>query len=629
MAPLLTRSGRSAPVWPALLATVLLLILLLGGYAVMESRRLQQSLGREIQERALALIGVLEASSRNAIATQAILEEAVARRLLDNARFVDFLVGRSPQAESLIARLTSENKLARVELLDSRGQPMPLPLPAASLRGRGGHGPGLGPRGMGGPPSDTADATSAGAIPPMMHDAMRPLAGVAGSVPRDPGRQTAPFMWGRRWGGLRGDPAQLFPSLPRNATVRRFWEGSGFGVAVPAQSFPGVIAVHADAEYLLNFRREIGLQRLIEDLARQSGVTEVTLLDRDLTVIASSDPASLGRTESDPLLRAAMTAKRTEGRRAVRAGGRDVYEVVKPFVLEAKQVGLIRLALGTESLTEAAHQAEQGILWYSLALLLVGCFGAAAIFWVQARALGERRALEEALVRQQRLSAMGNLAAGVAHEVRNPLNAISVGLQRLRLEFPPPDPAAREEHTRMARVIEAEVSRLNTILERFLTLARPLKLSLAVEPLAPALAEVLGLLAPQAEKQGVRIVQDIRLDGVRVALDRTQFTHAVMNVLLNAIQAMPGGGTLSVTAERRPAGASATACIAVADTGPGIPAEQLDRIFEPYFTTKPDGTGLGLALVHKIVEEHGGSVQASNRGQGGALFEITLPVAGA
>ena len=77
-----------------------------------------------------------------------------------------------------------------------------------------------------------------------------------------------PFTWGHRWGGVRGDPARLFPSLPRDAKIRRFWEGSAFGVAVPAQSFPGVIVVHADAEYLLNFRKEIGLQSLIQDLVK-------------------------------------------------------------------------------------------------------------------------------------------------------------------------------------------------------------------------------------------------------------------------------------------------------------------------------------------------------------------------
>src|SRR5512142_1702311 len=107
--------------WPALLAPVALLILLLGGYAVMESRRLQRDLSRELEDRGAALIAMVEAGSTNAIAGQALLEEVVAQRLLDNARFVDSFVTRSPHAQELIARVVRENKLARVEILDPAG----------------------------------------------------------------------------------------------------------------------------------------------------------------------------------------------------------------------------------------------------------------------------------------------------------------------------------------------------------------------------------------------------------------------------------------------------------------------------------------------------------------------------
>jgi signal transduction histidine kinase len=450
---------------------------------------------------------------------------------------------------------------------------------------------------------------------------------------RDPGREGEarpgmPFMWGQRWGGLRGDPAQLFPSLPKQAKIRRFWEGSAFGVAVPAQSFAGVIAIHADAEYLVNFRREIGLQRLIEDLGRQAGVAGVTLLDRELTVLASSDGAAVGRQEADPFLREAARTGTTQGRRQMSGTGREIYEMVKPFTLEGQRVGLIRLALSNEGLSNVTRQAQQSIFWYSLGLVIVGILGSIGIFWIQARHLRERRALEGAIVHEQRLSAMGNLAAGVAHEVRNPLNAISIGLQRLRREFPPVAPVPCEEYGHLTRIIEAEVTRLNTILERFLTLARPLKLSLTVEPLEPVLAEVLSLLGPQAEAQRVRIDQEVRLAGSRIAMDRSQLLHAFLNVVLNAIQAMPRGGTIHVRATTADGDAPGPgARIVIADTGPGIPADHLDRIFEPYFTTKDGGTGLGLALAHKIVQEHGGTIRAWNQPEGGASFEILLPLA--
>jgi signal transduction histidine kinase len=467
----------------------------------------------------------------------------------------------------------------------------------------------------------------------MMHGMMPPPEG--SGPPTAGGDRPAgmPFMWGQRWGGPRGDPTRLFPALPKNAKIRRFWEGSAFGVAVPAQSFPGVIVVHADGEYLLNFRKQIGLQPLIQDLGKQPGIVEVSLLDRDFTVVASSDASTVGRQEQNAYLREALTSGTMRSRRQSCGADCEVVEVVKPFTLEQKHVGLIRLGLSTAGLADVTRQAQRSILRYSLALLAVGVVGAVAIFWIQARHLAERRRLEAAVAHEQRLSAMGNLAAGVAHEIKNPLNAISMGLQRLRMEFVPAAPEARQEYTRFTRIIEAEVSRLDTIVKQFLTLARPLRLSVAEEPLAPVLKELLTLLAPQASAQGVSITEDVRLGNARVALDRQQITQAVMNVLLNAIQAMPKGGMLTVRAgvvapsAGNLGGIRTVARIVVTDTGPGISAENMDRVFEPYFTTKAGGTGLGLALTHRIVAEHRGTIRAENEPGGGARFVIELPLA--
>jgi signal transduction histidine kinase len=626
------RRIRSPLVWP-LLATVVLLILLLGGYAFTESRRLQRNLVRELEERAVALIGILEASSRNAIATQTMLEEVVAQRLLDNARFVDFIVGRTPFAQELIQRVVAEHRLAKVELLDLQGQPVALP--QVETRGpgpwpeRGFVGPGRRGSGASEDEGRSDDAAHGRAHGPMMRGMMRRPAAEGPKAPDNQRRPGMPFMWGQRWGGLRGDPTQLFPSLPRDAAIRRFWEGSAFGVAVPAQSFPGAIVVHADAEYLLNFRNQIGLQPLVRDLGTQPGVVAVSLLDRNLTVVASGDSATLDRKEDDAFLREVLKAGTAQSRRVDCGPECDTLEVVKPFALEQKQVGLIRLGLSTAGLVDVTRQAQRGILWYSLGLLAVGVAGAVAIFWIQARNLAERQRLEAAVAHEQRLAAMGNLAAGVAHEIKNPLNAISMGVQRLRMEFAPAETDARQEYTRFTRVIEGQVSRLNAIVNQFLTLARPLRLALADEPLAPVLKEVLTLLSAQAAAQGVTIVEDVRLGDARASLDRRQLIQAAMNVLLNAIQAMPAGGTLTVRADvvADSAATEGTARIAIADTGPGIPPENLDRIFEPYFTTKEGGTGLGLTLTRRIVQEHRGTIQAANNPEGGARFTIHLPLA--
>jgi two-component system sensor histidine kinase HydH len=189
--------------------------------------------------------------------------------------------------------------------------------------------------------------------------------------------------------------------------------------------------------------------------------------------------------------------------------------------------------------------------------------------------------------------------------------------------------------------MQAEVGRLNAIVDRFLSLARPSRLTLAEEPLAPVLEKLSTLLSTQASAQKIQVVTDLTLEGARVRMDRQQLTTAFMNLLLNAIQAMPDGGTLTVRGKVisdfgsrisdsaiRPASAGQSAIvIEVKDTGSGIAPEHLDRIFEPYFTTKEGGTGLGLALAHKIIQEHGGRLDVESRVGPGAVFAVTLPVA--
>ena len=174
---------------------------------------------------------------------------------------------------------------------------------------------------------------------------------------------------------------------------------------------------------------------------------------------------------------------------------------------------------------------------------------------------------------------------------------------------------------------------MDAIVNQFLTLARPMRLTLADQPLAPVLKELLTLLSPQAAAQGVILAEDLRLGDARAPFDRQRLTQAIMNVLLNAIQAMPKGGTLALRADvvAPPAGSATVggtlASIVITDTGPGIPPENLERIFEPYFTTKEGGTGLGLALTHRIILEHRGSIRAENVPGGGARFVIELPIA--
>jgi two-component system sensor histidine kinase HydH len=425
-------------------------------------------------------------------------------------------------------------------------------------------------------------------------------------------------MWGRRWarppdqeaGGGQG-PAVIHE--------RKFWEGSLFGVALGASSFPGIIAVHADADYVLNFRKEIGVEAQVEELGRQSGVAEVALLSPDLTILAHSDPRRIGQHQEDAELRRVLGDRKSLSRFVPR-DGRDVFEILRPVVLNASGLGLLRISLSTDTMTEAWRQDLRGATLLGVTILLVGALGLGFIFYIQERHLREVRRLEAEVERRERLSVLGNLAAIVGHEVRNPLNAISMGLQRLRREFRPQ--GEPDEYARMMELMQGEVKRLNAIVEEFLSLARPVPLKLESVRVEELLREVTTLVGADAEGRGVHLSLHVPPDLLAVRLDPNHMKQVFLNLVMNAFDAMPHGGELTL-------GASASrdsATVTVEDTGRGIAPDLLPTIFEPYVTTKVKGMGLGLAIARKIVEAHGGRIDVASRPGQGTRFAVVLPL---
>jgi two-component system sensor histidine kinase HydH len=588
-----------------LVATVLLLCILVGVYTLVTARWHRGEMERELGQQGRALLDAVGASVSHAAASSALIEDLIGQRLLDNARLIDRLIASEGHDPARIQQIVAQNRLRKVEILDRDGKPLSLRTAGAGAA-----------RGFGPPPGHRA----------MMERMMRRMA-------PGPGRPRAggawmPFMWGHRW-HVPQDPSGTPPQAPSTIRERRFWEGSDYGVALPATSFPGIIAVHADARFLTQFREEVGLQPLLEDLGRQPGVAYVALLSGAGEVLAHSARGEVGQAESDPALAGLLRDRRVLERRLERSGHGEIYEVSGAIPLGGSRLGVLRVGLSVEPLGRFWRQEQRTVLVATGAILLAGVVGVLAIFLNQRRYMRTVRSLDEARARDQRLAAVGHLAAGVAHEVRNPLNTISMGLQRLRAEFSPPE-AHREEYARFTEVMLDEVRRLNETVERFLELARPAPVAFGVCPLGEHVADLATLVRPEAESRRVTLEADLPTDGVAARADCGRLHRALLNLFLNGVQAMPDGGRLRITVRpirgEGPASPGGWVEIAVSDTGVGIPREDLDRVFEPYFTTKPGGTGLGLALAHRIVEEHGGRLTAESPGPGrGATFRVRLP----
>ncbi len=220
----------------------------------------------------------------------------------------------------------------------------------------------------------------------------------------------------------------------------------------------------------------------------------------------------------------------------------------------------------------------------------------------------------------ERLAALGRVTAGVAHEVKNPLNSMRLWLENLKESLP----RDQELPLQAVQVLDSEIDRLDHVVKRFLDFTRPVELHLEETDLAELLGEVVATAQPQLERARVEVVTEFSPGIPRVHLDKQLFQQAVLNLVLNAIEAMPNGGRLSLALERR----SEMAEIRVADTGSGIAPEHRGRIFQLLFTTHPGGSGIGLASTFRIVQIHNGSIDFDTEIGRGTTFRIELPLAG-
>src|SRR6266403_3319553 len=237
------------------------------------------------------------------------------------------------------------------------------------------------------------------------------------------------------------------------------------------------------------------------------------------------------------------------------------------------------------------------------------------------RDITESRRSAQETIESERLNALTLLAAGVAHEIGNPLNSLHIHLQLMERQAHKLDGAGREEFHESIDIARSEVNRLDSIVTQFLRAIRPSKPQLQPENVNMIVEEAVRFFAPEIQDRDIVVEQELRSDLPLLRLDRDQMKQAFYNVIKNSLEAMKRGGILRIRTDRD----DTHVLVSFVDTGSGMSAGNLSRVFEPYFTTKPSGTGLGLLIVRRIVREHGGELSIeSNEGEGLTLT-IRLP----
>jgi signal transduction histidine kinase len=395
-----------------------------------------------------------------------------------------------------------------------------------------------------------------------------------------------------------------------------------FSIAIRREGSPGIIALHLNGEQMKQLLRQFAIQRVISDIDLGGGILYISVQDISLNILAHTDPTFIGRKEEDPFLRNSFLTSQVLSRKRQSNNGEEIFEVVKSFSLRDKPMGLIRIGYSAKEIYPVLSQIKKNVALSIFFFLILGVSAITLIGVNQNRHLRKMKEMEDRIQLAERLSSLGHLAAGVAHEIRNPLNAMGMGLQRLKREFLPQDESKREEYISFMELILKEIRRVDEIIEQFLTLSRPFQFNLRESSLQDLLKKLMTLFREEATSLGITLHTDIASDLPLIKMDPERLTQALINIMKNGMQAIGHGGILSVKTHSFKDRVE----VIVSDSGPGIPPEQMEKIFNYYYTTKEKGVGLGLPIAHRIIEAHGGQLGVESQLGLGTKVTVTLPI---
>ncbi len=569
----MTSRRRSIMLTVAALAVALALV----GLVWFDDRETRGELVGLLREQAHALRESVAAAARSNHAASAFAATQLGERLLDQARALSALDAKRQLSPAAVASVTTRDPLLRVAVFGADG---------------------------------TREDNGASVEP----EGDRP-----GRGPRAGWARGAGGGLGRGWGGGGGsgggavirqilqdgkDEVMTGPHASRAGGER-----VAAGVKRPRG---GVILVTVDATEIAALEKPASLESLLAEITHGSPAIAYTVFEH------AGERIALGDAPAD--------APTAVSERSLNVSGRPVLEFADDVTLAEGETARLRLGMRLDNV-QRVEQRMTLRLSASVAAastLVAFAFGLAGLNRKYG-ALSEKHArAEEALRRRDRLAAMGELASTVAHEVRNPLNAASMTAQRLRREFlssVPQGGPERAELEDLLSVMTSETQRIDRIVQQFLEYARPPRLAPEPVDLCALVRDAADRASSLALSRGVRI--EVDAPGSETALvDPAQLRQALDNLIRNAVDATPAGGRVSLAARRDGAGHA----IKVRDTGRGIEPAELPKIFDLYYTTKPDGTGVGLAVTQQIVTGHGGTIEVDSKPGTGTVMTVRLPV---
>ncbi|MBA4422200.1 MAG: hypothetical protein C0390_03740 [Syntrophus sp. (in: bacteria)] len=395
-------------------------------------------------------------------------------------------------------------------------------------------------------------------------------------------------------------------------------------IALQRPDGSGTIVIALDQDSAHYWGTRVSVEKAIEKLGegQGQGLIYLTVRDKKRLLLGNAGKVPEELIEN-PLVANILGGTQKIESRKVLNDGRSILEIIAPLRLDNQVAGIIRLGLERGNTDQILNENQRNIFVFLALIVLITLLSMWLLYHDQNRHLAGIVEMERQLEKAERLSSLGQLAAGVAHEIRNPLNAISMASQRLKREFMPADEQKIKEFDIITGVIRDEIRRLNGIIEEFLTFSKSRKLELRDCPIQEVLQKIVHLISADAVSKGIAIRTDWEERPVVIPMDMDKLQQAFLNFVKNAMESISGEGSITLSI-RKPA--KGRVGLRITDTGCGMTTQEVERIFNPEYTTKEKGLGLGLPLAHEIIRGHGGEIRVLSRKGEGTTFEILLPV---
>ncbi|HMA62027.1 MAG TPA: ATP-binding protein [bacterium] len=388
----------------------------------------------------------------------------------------------------------------------------------------------------------------------------------------------------------------------------------------------GTIIGNIPAIRVLNVKNIIYINSLLDSIANDPSIEYIALQDSHKTLHKTTDIA-LANYYEDPLIQKTFRTK-SINYRITQYDGHKILEVLNYLKIFESTKYVIRIGLNYSPIQKIQKNALKQASLRLFILIIIGFMMIAySISTQNVRLLQKEKdkitkevySLQADLRQKEKLSVIGELAAGVAHKIRNPLNAISMTIQRLGSEFKVKND--QSEYNSLLKILNKEINNIGEIITQFLQFSRPTAISRSRINMNELIENFVELYSVKAEKQSIEL--NFSANGKAIAhLDADKIKQCLINLIENAMDAMEGSGTINIDLKKK----EKEAVLIVEDTGPGINDKNLSKIFNLYFTTKPEGTGIGLAQVYRIIAEHDGRIEADSPPGKGAIFRIYLPL---